>query len=118
MDGAPQGKEGEWALPGKSQRATAITRPIRVRCEPHRLVILPERGDGKRASIVLVPKEMAGSIDDFVSAIQKHMDGWGLAVVGGYWKPVLNVTVAPGGETQFAELEALLLGSGIEVVRK
>lgn len=118
MDGAAQGKEGEWALPGKSQRATAITRPIRVRCEPNRLVILPEKGDSKRPVIVLVPKDMNGSLDDFVSAVRKHMEGWGLAVAGGYWKPVLNVTVAPGGDAQFTELDALLRGSGMEVVRK
>ena len=72
MDGTAQGKEGEWALPNRSQRATAITRPIRVRCEPHRLVIVPERGDAKRPAIVLVPNNMSGSIDfgEFLKVVE------------------------------------------------
>jgi hypothetical protein len=46
------------------------------------------------------------------------MDRWGLAVLGGYWKPILTVEVRPGGEQRFAELQLLMQGSGIEVERK
>ena len=42
----------------------------------------------------------------------------GLAVANGYWKPVLHVEVAPGGEANHHQLEALLQGSGLEVIRK
>ena len=31
-------------------------------------------------------------MDEFVSAVWQHMDQWGIAVAGGYWKPELRVT--------------------------
>jgi hypothetical protein len=37
---------------------------------------------------------------------------------GMYWKPLLQVHVGPGGEQRFADLTALLDGSGIAVERK
>jgi len=46
------------------------------------------------------------------------MERWGMAVAGGYWKPTLKVTVFPGAETRFWELQALLAGSGIDVERR
>lgn len=86
---------------------------------PDRLVIVPERGDDARPqTIVLNKNNVRGSIDEFVTAVWKHMDRWGLAVAGGYWKPVLNVEVQPGGEARFEELKTLLQGSGIDVQQK
>jgi hypothetical protein len=35
-----------------------------------------------------------------------------------YWKPVLQVVVAPGADDRFADLAALLDGSGMTVARK
>jgi hypothetical protein len=61
---------------------------------------------------------MQRSIEQFVSAIWDHTDEWGIAVLGGYWKPVLKVQVYPGAEPRFRELESLLRDSGLVVERK
>jgi len=41
------------------------------------------------------------------------MESWGLAGNGMYWRPLLKVDVAPGGERRFIELRSLLEGSGL-----
>jgi hypothetical protein len=46
------------------------------------------------------------------------MELWGMAVAGGYWKPVLKVWVAPDAESRFRELVILLKDSGIEAERR
>ena len=102
----------------KSQKATAITRPIRVRCQVDRLIILPERGDDQRQQVIPLQGEVQRSLDPFVTAIWRQTERWGLAVTNGYWKPILHVEVAPGAEPNFKQLEALLQGSGLEVIRK
>ena len=113
------GRRGaDWALPKSTGGVTAITRPIGVLCLPDRLVLLPEKGDSRAQEQVVVAGPLGDSIDSFVSSIWKHMDGWGIAVAGGYWKPVLQVKVTPEAEQRFYELQRLLEGSGIAVERK
>lgn len=113
-----QSRGRDWALTGKSQQATAITRPIRVRCQAKQLTLLPERGVDGRPQTIAHGGDVGASVEPFVTAVRKHMDGWGLAVANGYWKPVLNVQVDPDAENQFQQLESLLRDSGYEVVRK
>ncbi|MFV1965800.1 MAG: hypothetical protein ACC628_10285 [Pirellulaceae bacterium] len=108
----------DWGLPKATAHATGITRPIRVACLSDQLVILTERGDHHAPRIIPVSGNMVDSIDDFVSAIWQHMEQWGIAVAGGYWKPVLRVEVGHGAEARFREMRALLGDSGIEVTRK
>ncbi|MHB8902678.1 MAG: hypothetical protein ACYC6Y_28295 [Thermoguttaceae bacterium] len=103
-----------WGLPGASQSAVAITRPIRIGCYADRLVIVPEAGLG-RPSTVAVSGRMEESIDAFVSAVWDYMDGWGKAGRGMYWRPVLNIYTAVDTELRAAELEALLQDSGLVV---
>lgn len=107
-----------WALPKSKSHPTGITRPIYIKCLPDQLIILPEKGDQRTPKVIATPGAIADSADEFVSAIWKHMDQWGLAVAGGYWKPVLQVTVARGADDRLEELRTVLQGSGIEVVRK
>jgi hypothetical protein len=108
----------DWGLPKATAHATGITRPIRVSCLPDQLVLLPEQGDHRPPRIISVSDNLVDSIDDFVSATWEHMEQWGIAVAGGYWKPILHVEVGPGAEARFRELQVLLSGSGIEVARK
>jgi len=107
-----------WGLPNASPKATGITRPIRVECHADQLKLLPEKGEARTPLIVPIEDDLTQNLDALVDAVWRHMDRWGLAVVGGYWKPVLAVNVQPGGEQRFAELQQLLRGSGIEVERK
>jgi hypothetical protein len=46
------------------------------------------------------------------------MESWGIAADNGYWKPVLRVSVGPGGDARFEELRMLLDRSGLVVERR
>ena len=117
--GSGRGKGKNWGIPGAKEQQTGITRPIRVVCLDDRVIILPERGDDRPSQEVRVSREMtAAEIDAVVAAVQKQMKNWGLAVSGGYWKPQLNVEVAPNAEPRFAELQTALQGSGYDLQRK
>ncbi len=106
----------DWGLPETGHGAVPITRPIRVDCHADRLVIDPQ-GAASSAVVPLRPRTR-DSIDDFVSKIWDHMDGWGIAGRGMYWRPVLSVRVAPGGESRYQDLSQLLEGSGLQVELK
>ncbi len=105
---------GNWALPNAAGGSIGFTRPIRVDCFDDRLVIVPERGTTSPQVIVSTQGAGRAWIDHFVSAVWQHMKTWGIAGRSAYWKPILNVRVMPGGETRFAELEAMLQRSGID----
>ncbi len=108
----------DWALPRSTPGATGVTRPLRVDCYADRLVIVPDASDKRPPKVVEFPGTTAGSIDAFVSAIWDEMEHWGIALAGGYWKPVLQFRVADGAEPRFAEVHALLRDSGLVVRRK
>jgi hypothetical protein len=107
-----------WALPSAASRSTGITRPIQVECYADRLVILPDLGDTRDPQTIPVTGPMRGSVQRFVAGVWSHTERWGMAVAGGYWKPVIKVHVAPDAQDRFLELEALLRDSGIEVERR
>jgi hypothetical protein len=116
---AAQGRGRDWALPGASRHATAITRPIRVAVLADRLVLVPERGADRVPLHLRISDQMTvEEIDAFVAAVQREMKSWGLAVRNGYWKPVLQVEVAPDSEHHFADLQKSLSNSGFEIQRK
>jgi hypothetical protein len=106
----------DWALPGAARGSVGVARPVRIDCHQDRLVVAPESGAvGKSVPLGARTEE---SIDAFLSAVWEHMDSWGIAGKGMYWRPILNVHVAPNGELRYEELNALLEGSGFEVRRK
>jgi hypothetical protein len=108
-----------WALTGAKPHAIGVTRPLHVAVQADRLVIVPDRGDLRPPVIVPIsPEVRPGDVERFVTAVQKEVQGWGLAVADGYWKPVLHVDVLPGAEQQFANLQSALDGSGFDLVRK
>ncbi|MHB0955809.1 MAG: hypothetical protein ACYC0X_05450 [Pirellulaceae bacterium] len=106
-----------WGLPQHTANATGVVRPLRIGCLPDRLILLPDLGESRTPEIVLVDGSMLEEIDALVSKIWSRVDEWGIAVAGGYWKPVLNVYVAQGADGRFEELRVLLDGSGLEVRR-
>ena len=122
--GASQVKSGalrgsNWGLPGASSRATGITRPMRVAILLDRIVIIPEAGDDRPQQNLPVPDRLRQSdVEAVVAGVQKEMKSWGLAVEGGYWKPRLDVQVAPDAEHHFADLQIALQNSGFELNRK
>jgi hypothetical protein len=106
----------DWAL-RNAGRGIGITRPIRIECYADRLVVISDRGPADNRVIPL-GRSTATSIDTFVSAIWSQMDAWGMAGRGMYWRPVLQVSVAPDAQQRYADLSALLNGSGLTVERR
>ena len=107
-----------WGLPQSNSGLTAVQRPIRLACLADRYVILPDKGQWSSPIVVLVEGSPVDEVDSLVKRIHQVIEGWGIAVAGGYWKPVLHVDVAQGGQERFEELRILLQDSGLEVVRK
>jgi hypothetical protein len=107
----------DWGLKDTAHGSVPITRPVVIECQSDRLLLLPERGKGGNPVAVMASGTQS-SIDDLVSAIWDRMGQWGMAGRGMYWRPVLHVRVAPGGEQRFSDLQVLLEGSGLDVVRQ
>ena len=60
-------------------------------------------GGGHRpAKIIAMTGRTAAAVDPLVTAIWEQMDAWGIAGKGMYWRPILQVYVAPGAEQRFA----------------
>lgn len=106
----------DWGLPDAARGSVPITRPIRIDLDATRLVLVPERGLGSEKQIEL-QADTTDAIDALVSAVWGHMESWGIAGRGMYWRPILKVRVGPGAERRFTDLKILLEGSGIEVGR-
>ena len=107
----------DWGLRNASRGSVGVTRPIRIECYADRLVVVSDR-DPANTKVVPLGPSTASSIDTFVSAVWVQIEAWGIAGRGMYWKPVLQVAVAPGADERFADLAVLLDGSGMTVVRK
>lgn len=107
----------DWGLRDTPHGSVPITRPVLFECQADRLLMLPDRGRGGNA-LVVMSSATDSSIDDVVSAIWQRMNGWGMAGKGMYWRPVLHVRVAPGGESRFSDLQVLLQGSGLDIVKQ
>ncbi len=113
----PPDRRGEdWALRDSARGSVGISRPIRVACYADRLVVISDRGPADNRTVPL-GKSTGSSIDTFVSAIWEQMEAWGMAGRGMYWRPVLQVSVAPDAQQRFADLARLLDGSGLAVER-
>jgi archaellum component FlaC len=115
---ARQNRANNWALPESQQKATPITRPIYVDCLPDKFILLADKNEGRAPLVVPLEESLQTQVDSLLGAVWQHMDRWGLAILNGYWKPVLVVNVQPGADARFAELQQALQGSGIDVERK
>lgn len=109
---------GNWALPTAGPKNTAITRPVTLVVSGAQMTLVQERGVLGPAETVPVNGDMEAAVDKLVRLIHTRIDSWGMAGRNFYWKPILQVTVEPGGDPVVRQLETLLYGSGIEVNRK
>ncbi len=106
----------DWGLPDAAAGSVPITRPIRIDLHADRVLLVPERGLRGEKQIEM-RADTADAIDELVSAVWAHMESWGIAGRGMYWRPVLKVHVAPDAERRFADLKILLEESGMEIRR-
>lgn len=106
-----------WGLRDASGSSVPITRPIRIDLYADRLIIIPEHATSQSKVVPLGPRTV-DAVDGTVSAVWELMDSWGIAGKGMYWRPILDVHVAPEANSRYDDLVALLDGSGLEVRRK
>ena len=99
-----------WALPARTMGATGYVRPLRLYCGADYLQLKSGGVTGKQISMA---GDTADAIDPLVEQIWGQIKSWGVAGKNGYWKPQLRVTVLPGGEIRFSELNGLLYNSGL-----
>ena len=93
----------DWGLRDAAHGSVGVTRPIRVECYADRLVVISDRNPADNKVISLGPRTVS-SIDPFISAVWGQIEAWGIAGRGMYWRPVLQVSVAPDAEERFADL--------------
>lgn len=106
-----------WGLRDASNRSIPLTRPIRIDLYADRLIIVPERKTSEPKVIPLGPRTV-DAIDGTISAIWDTMDSWGIAGKGMYWRPILDVHVAPEADFRYRDLAILLDGSGLKMLQR
>jgi hypothetical protein len=89
--------------------------PIKIICDSDHLSLMPERGSGREIHVIKLAPRTADSVDELVNAVWDQVESWGSAGRGNYWRPKLVMEIAPGGEARFADLNALLKDSGLDV---
>jgi hypothetical protein len=114
---------GNWAFGGGHQQSQIpVRRAIRVVVRQNRLSVLPDRyemsgagwiGSGGRDVKLQGPTRLA--LDELVAGLREHVEQWGIAGSGLYWRPVLALKVAPDGQSRARDLVRLLENSGIEI---
>jgi len=63
---------------------TAVTRSIHVSVLRDRVILVPEQGDNRPPQHLQISPDLApAEVDRFVAAVQREIQGWGLAVEAG-----------------------------------
>ena len=101
----------------RRETPSVLRGPIRVQCYPDRLVVFSDRSPTFNKTVPLGPRTES-SVDMLVGAVWDQVGSLGDRRPGQYWRPVLNISVAPGAEQRFADLRRLLDGSGLKIVKK
>ncbi|EMI45970.1 hypothetical protein [Rhodopirellula sp. SWK7] len=112
-------REGkDWALPDAMRGigGTEFVRPISLRCHHDRFELV-EQGQVVQ-TFRFEQQDVYRPTLQLATAIRDRVMGWGATMQGGYWKPQLEVSVGPHAEQRFHELEILMQGSGVDVVRR
>jgi hypothetical protein len=112
-----QGEPSPYAMTSQQNAplpGMALVRTIKVRVSPKELVVRSGKTSAADRSIPL-DSDMHAAATKFVDAVRKEVTDWGIAGDGLYWQPVLEMSVAPGGENLAQQLAAALRQSGVEV---
>lgn len=102
----------DWALPTRTPGATGYLRPIRIHCSEQGIELTAASGEQRQIAFA---GSTASAVPPLVDEIWKLIDSWGVAGAGSFWKPELRVTVQPGGQRRFEELQGVLLDSGLAI---
>ncbi len=106
-----------WGLAAAARSSNPITRPINIRCDGDKLLLLADKSNEPPVEVPLTQRTVE-SIDLLTAAVHDRIKTWGLAGRGMYWRPQLILAVGKSGEGRYADLEALLADSGFDVKRR
>jgi hypothetical protein len=95
-----------------------LVRPIVIECHDEYLELQPDPNGSQGLAVVPWHGDSVDVMDDLVTSVSKRVESWGTPGADNFWKPKLQLDVAPGGEARYAELKALLADSGLEVSRR
>ena len=112
-----RGRGWAWSQGPPSQ--TSVGRSIRLQCLADRWIVLPDSGKANDPAAITItfdtsPQQRA---EQLAKVVAERVDSWGIALSGGYWKPMLVVDVAADAQWRFNQLQQLLDGSGLDVQR-
>lgn len=108
-------RERNWANPDASTMNVPIERRIRIVCDAEHLTVMPDGRAARGMRIIKLGAHTEDSLDELVSTVWDRIDSWGTAGRGMYWRPKLVMTIEPGGQRRYTELQALLADSGFDV---
>lgn len=111
---AKRGRDWAWSRGPVTQ--TPVVRTIRLQVLPEGWIVQGET----RSKDVAIPYNGSpqSRAEQLAATIADRVESWGLALAGGYWKPILEVEVDPAVSWRFDQLRQLLEGSGLEVKLK
>lgn len=109
----------DWAVEKKSRGSVPIRRSIQVVVRQNQIALLPSRhalrGAGSTGEVISLNQPMSQISKKMVAALRSHIEDWGLAGNGLYWRPMLKLNVGPGAEQTAEQVLRLLKDSGVEV---
>lgn len=105
-----------WASLASAARPIPVTRPIRVECAADEFRIFDDSGL-RLESRIPIGTRTEGAVDPLVRAIHERVGRWGLAGERMYWRPELVLSETVDGGSRRADLERLLVDSGLDTRR-
>jgi hypothetical protein len=110
------GSNWAWDKPGRTQ--TSVIRSINMQCLLDRWVLLPEKNSNAAPVVIELEGSEQQRAERLAAEVRKRVEGWGVALAGGHWTPVLQVEVASDADWRYQQLRRLMDGSGISVLRR
>ena len=119
QDSIADARGSDWAIQRSRRNAVPLQRPIQVVVRQNQVALLPGRhsrdGAGATGAVIPLEQSLESISEQFSAALKEHVDSWGLAGNGLYWKPVLELNVGPEAGVAAKRLVQLLKNSGVDV---
>ena len=108
-----------WAVKSGGRSSVPIRRPIQVVVRQNQIALLPSRhaldGEAATGKVISLDQPVNQISNEFRNALRTHIEEWGLAGSGLYWRPMLKLHVGPGAEQTAEQVIRLMKNSGVEV---
>lgn len=110
--GASSPRGIDWSQKMDNREAVAVRRPVRVAVYADRMTLMSGQpsasGSAQPGAVIRLDQPAEKVMNELIAAVRSHMEQWGLAGQGMYWRPELVLEVARGGQSNAEKLELLL----------